>query len=138
MRSGRYGPYVTEVLPEGAEEKPRTASLFSSMSPETVTLDDALRLLSLPRVVGELDGEEVTAQNGRYGPYIKKGSESRSLETRGAALHGHARAGAGAPRRAAAAARPTRSARGPAQGARRRSGEREPDRASGTGGSGRT
>ena len=80
VRSGRYGPYVTEVLPEGAEEKPRTASLFSSMSPETVTLDEALRLLSLPRVVGELDGEEVTAQNGRYGPYIKKGSESRSLE----------------------------------------------------------
>ena len=81
VRSGRYGPYVTEVLPEGAEEKPRTASLFSSMSPETVTLDEALRLLSLPRVVGELDGDEVTAQNGRYGPYIKKGSESRSLES---------------------------------------------------------
>ena len=81
VRSGRYGPYVTEVLPEGADEKPRTASLFASMSPETVTLDDALRLLSLPRVVGELDSEEVTAQNGRYGPYIKKGSESRSLES---------------------------------------------------------
>ena len=80
VRSGRYGPYVTEILPEGVEERPRTASLFSSMSPETVTLDDALRLLSLPRVVGELDGESVTAQNGRYGPYIKKGSESRSLE----------------------------------------------------------
>ena len=81
VRSGRYGPYVTEVLPEGAEGKPRTASLFASMSPETVSLDDALRLLTLPRVVGELDGEEVTAQNGRYGPYVKKGSESRSLET---------------------------------------------------------
>ncbi len=80
VRSGRYGPYVTEVLPEGSEEKPRTASLFSTMSPEEITLDDALRLLSLPRVVGELDGEPVTAQNGRYGPYIKKGSESRSLE----------------------------------------------------------
>ena len=80
VRSGRYGPYVTEVLPEGAEGKPRTASLFGSMSPETVTIEDALRLLTLPRVVGELDGEEVTAQNGRYGPYVKKGTESRSLE----------------------------------------------------------
>jgi DNA topoisomerase I len=78
-RSGRYGPYVTEVLPDAADDKPRTASLFSSMSTETVTLDDALRLLSLPRVVGQVDGEDVTAQNGRYGPYIKKGAESRSL-----------------------------------------------------------
>ena len=81
VRSGRYGPYVTEVLPEGSEEKPRTASLLSSMSPENVSLEDALRLLTLPRVVGSLDGEDVTAQNGRYGPYVKKGSESRSLET---------------------------------------------------------
>jgi DNA topoisomerase-1 len=80
VRTGRYGPYVTEVLPEGVETKPRTASLFASMSPESVSLDDALRLLSLPRIVGEVDGEEVTAQNGRYGPYVKKGSESRSLE----------------------------------------------------------
>jgi DNA topoisomerase-1 len=80
VRTGRYGPYVTETLAEGAKEKPRTASLFATMSPESVTLDDALRLLSLPRVVGELDGEEVTAQNGRYGPYVKKGTESRSLE----------------------------------------------------------
>jgi DNA topoisomerase-1 len=71
---------VTEVLPESAEEKPRTASLFSSMSPEEVSLEDALRLLSLPRVLGSVDGEEVTAQNGRYGPYVRKGSESRSLE----------------------------------------------------------
>jgi DNA topoisomerase I len=81
VRSGRYGPYVTEVLPEGVDEKPRTASLFSSMSPETVTFEDALRLLTLPRVLGELDGEEVSALNGRYGPYVKKGSESRSLES---------------------------------------------------------
>jgi DNA topoisomerase-1 len=81
LRSGRYGPYVTEVLPEESSEKPRTASLLSSMSPETVSLDDALKLLSLPRVLGSADGEEVTVQNGRYGPYVKKGSESRSLET---------------------------------------------------------
>ena len=80
LRSGRYGPYVTEELPEGSEEKPRTASLFSSMTPETVTLDDAVRLLSLPRVVGVSDGEEVLAMNGRYGPFIKRGSETRSLE----------------------------------------------------------
>jgi DNA topoisomerase-1 len=80
VRSGRYGPYVTESLPEGSEEKPRTASLFASMSPESVSLDDALRLLSLPRVVGVTDGEEVTALNGRYGPYVRRGSESRSLE----------------------------------------------------------
>jgi DNA topoisomerase I len=80
-RVGRYGPYVTEVLPDGADGKPRTASLFASMSPETVSLDEALRLLTLPRVVGEIDGEEVTAQNGRYGPYVKRGSDSRSLES---------------------------------------------------------
>ncbi|HEU5264478.1 MAG TPA: type I DNA topoisomerase, partial [Gaiellaceae bacterium] len=79
VRSGRYGPYVTEVLPEGSEKKARTASLLASMSPEDISLDDAVRLLSLPRLLGESDGEEVTAQNGRYGPYVKKGSESRSL-----------------------------------------------------------
>ncbi|MGH3077956.1 MAG: type I DNA topoisomerase [Gaiellaceae bacterium] len=81
VRSGRYGPYVTEVLPEGSEEKPRTGSLFASMAPETVSLEEALRLLSLPRVLGTVDDLEVTAQNGRYGPYVKKGSDSRSLET---------------------------------------------------------
>jgi DNA topoisomerase I len=82
-KAGRYGPYVTEVLPEGATEKPRTASLFQSMSPETVTLEEATRLLSLPRVLGAdpADGVEVTAQNGRYGPYVKKDAESRSLES---------------------------------------------------------
>jgi len=82
-RNGRYGPYVTETLEEGSKEKPRTSSLFKTMSTETVTLEDAVRLLSLPRVLGpDPDGaEEVTAQNGRYGPYVKKGAESRSLET---------------------------------------------------------
>jgi DNA topoisomerase-1 len=80
-RTGRYGPFVTEVLEEGSKEKPRTASLFKSMSLDTVTLDDALELLSLPRVIGEKDGEEVTARNGRYGPYVQQGKESRSLES---------------------------------------------------------
>ena len=60
----------------------RTSSLFASMSIDTVTLDEALRLLTLPRVLGVgADGEEITAQNGRYGPYIKQGKESRSLES---------------------------------------------------------
>ncbi len=82
-KSGRFGPYVTEVLGDDApaSAKPRTASLLKSMSLDTVTLDDALKLLSLPRVIGELDGEQVTAQNGRYGPYVRKGTDSRSLES---------------------------------------------------------
>jgi DNA topoisomerase I len=80
-KAGRFGPYVTEVLEDGADGRPRTASLLKSMSLDTVTLDDALRLLTLPRTIGELDGEPITVQNGRYGPYVKKGGDSRSLES---------------------------------------------------------
>ncbi|MHB1065593.1 MAG: type I DNA topoisomerase [Georgenia sp.] len=110
VRNGRYGPYVTEVLPEAddgaaaaapstapegdapagakkkpakkkvAKAKPRTASLFTSMDTATISLEDALRLLSLPRVVGtDAEGTEITAQNGRYGAYLKRGTDSRTL-----------------------------------------------------------
>jgi len=81
-RNGRFGPYVTEILEEDTPKgvKPRTGSLFASMSIDTVSLDQALQLMSLPRVVGtDVDGAEITAQNGRYGPYLKKGTDSRSL-----------------------------------------------------------
>ncbi len=86
-RAGRYGPYVSLVLPEGVADKkgtakPPTASLFKTMDLETLTLEQALRLLTLPRVLGTAeDGEDITAQNGRYGPYVSKGKESRSLES---------------------------------------------------------
>ncbi len=83
-KNGRFGPYVTEALPADAPKsaKPRTASLFKSMSLDSLSIDDAVKLLQLPRVVGhDAEGVEITAQNGRYGPYLKKGTDSRSLES---------------------------------------------------------
>ena len=96
-KSGRFGPYVTEVFPEpelvvdkktGELKKPRkkkdapkpkTASLLSTMSLDTINLDDALKLMSLPRTLGDYEGAPITVQNGRYGPYLTNGTDSRSL-----------------------------------------------------------
>jgi len=79
-KTGRYGPYVTLAYPEGSKDRPPTSSLFAGMDLQTIDLDTALRLLTLPRTLGEHEGEPVTAQKGRYGPYISRGRESRSLE----------------------------------------------------------
>ena len=86
LKNGRYGPYVqwgTIETPPPDLEKPRMVSLFKSMALENVTMTEALQLLSLPRTVGAdtTDGEIITAQNGRYGPYISKGKDSRTLES---------------------------------------------------------
>ena len=82
-KSGRFGPYVSEVLPDTAKkgEKAKTASLLSTMTLDTITFDDALKLLSLPRTLGtdSETGEVITVQNGRYGPYLKRGADSRTL-----------------------------------------------------------
>ncbi len=89
-KAGRYGPYVTEVLPEDiaalkgkSKVKPRTASLFKDMDLASLDIGTALQLLTLPRTVGKdpEQGEEITAQNGRYGPYLKKSTDSRSLQS---------------------------------------------------------
>ena len=82
VRTGRYGPYVQlGEMEQGSKKKPKMVSLFASMSPETVTLDDALKLLTLPRVIGDdSEGREIVASPGKFGPYLKRADgETRSL-----------------------------------------------------------
>ena len=81
-RNGRFGPYVQLGKADDSKDKPKSASLLSSMAIETVTLDDALKVLSLPRTLGvdPADEQDITVQNGRFGPYVKKGNDSRSLD----------------------------------------------------------
>ncbi len=83
-KPGRYGPYVQLGDPEpGSKTKPKTASLFKTMSIDSISLEEALRLLSQPRNLGNHPdtGEPILVQNGRYGPYVKSGKDTRSLET---------------------------------------------------------
>jgi DNA topoisomerase-1 len=79
FKVGRFGPYI--VLDDEKADKPKTASLFKSMDPHTLDLETALKLLSLPRVIGvdPESGNNITAQNGKFGPYLRKGTDSRSL-----------------------------------------------------------
>ena len=81
FKVGRFGPYI--VLDDEKADKPKTASLFKSMDPHTLDLETALKLLSLPRVIGvdPESGNNITAQNGKFGPYLRKGTDSRSLSS---------------------------------------------------------
>jgi DNA topoisomerase-1 len=80
LKTGRFGPYI-QLGSADDEEKPKNASLLRGMKPEEVTLEVALKLLSLPRELGvrEADGEKIIVSNGRFGPYVKAGSDTRSL-----------------------------------------------------------